>query len=153
MVFLLWLYTIFYNSLINTGTIRYTLYSFSLCASPDPYYIDIPPPSKESYYILYHPIKKNISSIQLEVAKYLTQLFTSHPQSHQSDHTQPPTSPYRPSSSFMTGDNDTSSNLESPRECFNMFSHTTGTDAAVLEYNLPNAQVLNSQMETNWGRS
>ena len=63
MVLLSWLYPIFYNSLINTGTIRYTLYSSSssLGASPDPYYIDIPPLSKESYYMPFPSHQKDPS--------------------------------------------------------------------------------------------
>ena len=44
------------------------------------------------------PTKKRlISSISIRRCKYLTQSFTSYSQPHQSNHTQPPTSPYHPS--------------------------------------------------------
>ena len=112
----------------------------------------MPPPSEESYYTLCDPIK-NIHLIHLIRRRQISNsIIRIHPQSHESNHTQPPTSSYQPPSLtplysyFITGDNDTSSTE-------NMFSHTPEGDAAVLEYDLPNAQVLNSQMKTNWGRS
>lgn len=44
-----------------------------------------------------HPTKDPSHPSQLDVVKYLTQSFASHFQSHQSDDTQPPASPYHPS--------------------------------------------------------
>ena len=57
----------------------------SLGASPDPYYMDIPPPSKESKpnNFLYPSLISIIHSFRLDVVKYLTQAFTSLSQSHQ----------------------------------------------------------------------
>ena len=59
--------------------------------------MDIPPPSKESQQNLLQHQNDPSHPSQLDIAKILTQSFVSHSQSHQSNHTQPPTSPYHPS--------------------------------------------------------